>query len=59
MYLYFVNKHLSSWPPLGLELFPKQVLDSSELKEFADENINCDLNGSMFSKQVENTVGKG
>ena len=29
------------------------------MKEFADDNLKFDENGSKFSKQVENTVGKG
>ena len=40
--------------------FPKrQILDSPKLKEFADDNFKFDENGRKFSKQVENTVGKG
>ena len=40
--------------------FPKQqILDSSKLKEFVDDNFNLDENGWKFSKRVENTVGKG
>ena len=40
--------------------FPKQqILDSSKLKEFADNNFKSDENGTKFFKQVENTVGKG
>ena len=40
--------------------FPKQqILDSSKLKQNADDNFGFDENGRMFSKQVENTVGKG
>ena len=35
------------------------MLDSSELKEFADDNFKFDENGTKFSKGVENTVGKG
>ena len=34
-------------------------LDSSKLKEFADDNFKFDKNGRKLSKQVENTVGKG
>ena len=34
-------------------------LDSSKLKEFADDNLKCDENCGKFSKRVENTVGKG
>ena len=40
--------------------FPKrQILDSSKLKEFADDNFTFDKNDKKFSKEVENTVGKG
>ena len=40
--------------------FPKrQILDSSKLKEFADDNFKFDENGRKFSKRVENTVEKG
>ena len=39
--------------------FPKrEFLDSSKLKEFADNNFNFDENSRKFSKRVENTVGK-
>ena len=37
----------------------RQILDSSKLKEFADDNFEFDENGRKFSKRVENTVGKG
>ena len=37
----------------------RQILDSSKLKEFADDNFKFDENGKKLSKQVENTVGKG
>ena len=41
-------------------LFPKQrILDSSKLKEFADDNFEIGENGRKFSKQIENTAGKG
>ena len=36
----------------------RKILDSSELKEFADDNFKCDEIGSKFFKRVENTVGK-
>ena len=40
--------------------FPKQqILDSSKLKEVADDNFKSDENGRKFFKQVENIVGKG
>ena len=35
------------------------MLDSSKLKEFADDNFKFDENGRKLSKEVENTVGKG
>ena len=37
----------------------RQILDSSKLKEFADDNFKFDENGKKLSKQVKNTVGKG
>ena len=37
----------------------RQILDSSKVKEFADNNFRVDVNGRQLSKQVENTVGKG
>ena len=36
-----------------------KFLDSSKLKEFADNYLNFDENGRKFSKWIENTVGKG
>ena len=40
--------------------FPKQhILDSSKLKEFADDNFKFDENGRKFSKWVKNIVLKG
>ena len=39
--------------------FPKrQVIDSSKLKEFADNNLKLDENGRKLSKQIENTAGE-
>ena len=37
----------------------RQILDSSKLKEFADDNFKFDENGRKLSRQVENTMGKG
>ena len=40
--------------------FPKQqILDSSKVKEFANENFKFDENGRKFSKRVDKTVVKG
>ena len=37
----------------------RQILVSSKLKEFADDNFKFDENGRQLSKREENTVGKG
>ena len=37
----------------------QQILDWSKLKQSADNNFKFDENSRKFSKQVENTVGKG
>ena len=42
-----------------LTLSKRQILDSSNLKEFADDNFKFDENGGKFSKGIENTMGKG
>ena len=40
--------------------FPKRlILDSSKLKDFADDNFEFDENGRKFSRTEENTMGKG
>ena len=36
-----------------------KILELSKLKETADDNFKFDENSRKFSKQVENTVGKG
>ena len=36
-----------------------KILDSSKLKEFADDNFKFDENGSKLSERVANIVGKG
>ena len=35
------------------------LIDSSKLKEFADDIFRFDESGRKFSKRVERTVGKG
>ena len=37
----------------------QQILDSSKLKDFADDSFKLVENGGKFSERVENTVGKG
>ena len=42
------------------QLFPKrQILDSSKLKEFADDYFKFYENCRKFSKHIKNTAGKG
>ena len=43
----------------GLTFSKRQFLDSSKLKEFADDNFKFDENDRKFSRWIENTVGKG
>ena len=41
-------------------LFPKrQIVDSSKLREFSDDNFKFGENDGKFFKWLENTVGKG
>ena len=55
-YLLRVDK---SWDCVTeLTITRRQILDSSKLKEFADDNFKFDENGSKLSKRVENVVGK-
>ena len=42
-----------------LPITRRQILDSSKLKEFADDNFKFDENRRKLSKWVENTGGKG
>ena len=49
---------LKKCSPAVLTLPKKQILDTSKLKEFADNNFKFDENDGEFSKRVENTVGK-
>ena len=44
---------------IGLTHYRRQILDSSKLKEFADDNFKFDENGRKLSRQVENREGKG
>ena len=48
-----------SWHIVILTFPRQQILDSSKLKEFADDNFKFDKNSRKLSKRVENTVGKG
>ena len=50
----FSNKRIEP-----LTRFKQQILDSSKLKEFTDDNLKFYTYGLKFSKKEENTVGKG
>ena len=39
--------------------FPNDILDASNLREFAYDNFKFNENGLKFSKRVENIVEKG
>ena len=47
---------LTFWTSLQLTLTKQQILDSSKLKEFADNNFKFDDNDRKFSKWVEKTL---
>ena len=48
------------FPAIYINPFPNDnILDSSKLKEFADDKFKFDENGRKLSKCVENAVGKG
>ena len=40
-------------------LSQQQILDSSKMKQFAENNFEFDENGGKFSKRVKNNVAKG
>ena len=44
---------------MGLPFPRQQILDSSKLKEFENDNSKFDGNDIKFPKRIENTVGKG
>ena len=37
----------------------RHILDSSKLKDFADDNLKFEENGIKLFKLIENTLGKG
>ena len=43
----------------ALPIPKQQILDSSKLKEFADDNFKFDESERKLFKHVKNTVGKG
>ena len=61
--LWIVLEHTHDRPTGLTQLFNPlpndKILDSSKLKQFADDSFKFDENSRKFSKCVENTVGKG
>ena len=58
MFLHKSEMLLSSKELCNIKPFPKQhTLDSSKLKDFADDYFNFNENGIKYSERVENTVG--
>ena len=55
----FIQQFREIGPQWDLTLSQCQVLDSSKLKEFTDDNNKFDENGIKLYKWVENTEGKG
>ena len=55
----FEQKDTKRFLDIFINPFPNdKFLDSSKLKEFADDNFNVVENKRKLFKQVENTVGK-
>ena len=54
-----MQKWYSTLYKATLTLSQIQILDSSKLKEFKNDNSKFDENDRNFSKRVENTVGNG
>ena len=63
--LHVQGEHLSLFCSLYITIIwyqpitRRQILDSSKLKDFADNNLKFEENGRKLFKPVENTVGKG
>ena len=55
----FGINHRASYTIYFYPLLDDKILDSSKLKEFADNNFKFDKNVTKFSGRVENTVGRG
>ena len=56
----YYNLHQTILTFNDLNYFPRdKFLDSSKMKEFADDNFKFDVNRRKLSKRVENTVGRG
>ena len=46
-----LTDRLAFWPPLSFPI--RHILDSSKLREYADDNFKFDENGRKFSKQIK------
>ena len=56
IYLYFVNKHLSSWPLLGLQLFTTQSRLLTTLTLYQTTKFGTWSNMKAFSDVILNVV---
>ena len=55
-----MSGRLTLYQMTSFKPFPNdKFLDSSKLKEFADDNFEFDENGRKLSKRLKNTEGKG
>ena len=54
--VFYFFKYINYWITLS---FKQQLLNSSKLKDFTEDNFKFDENGRKVSERVENTVGKG
>ena len=57
--LYLQGKRKSDEYEDALKVNMYDILDSSKLNQFADDNFECDENGRMLSKWVVNIEEKG
>ena len=55
----YQNVFKSILPQGSLTLSQTTILDSTKLKEFADNNLKFDENGTKSSTRIENATGKG
>ena len=58
-HLHWVSLTLHQTTKFQINSFPNEFLDSSKLKEFAEDSLKFDENGGKFFNRVETTVGKG
>ena len=57
--LLFATALHSDLTEINCSRFPNDTIDTSRLKEFAEDNFKFDENSGKFSERVENPMGKG